>query len=68
MAPETGFSHPVIFHDLHSVFRYYYMRHTNYPKIFRIAVGESILANIESAKRLVIVANLSKANIEDLRK
>ena len=61
---EYKFSHPKIFADLLAVYKQYYSVHKNLPKIFRVTVGEYIMAELTEGMKIVIMANIKK-NRED---
>lgn len=56
---EREFKHPQIFADLLVLCQLYYPIHNNFPKPFRYAVGERILAELAECLRLIVLANAS---------
>ena len=51
------FKHPQIFSDVLSLTQLYYPLHNGFPKPFRFAVGERILAELAECLRSVVLAN-----------
>lgn len=51
------FKHPQIFADVLALTQLYYPLHNGFPKPFRFAVGERILAELAECLRWVVLAN-----------
>ena len=54
---DKTFKHPQIFADVLTLVEAYYPLHNNFPKPFRFAVGERILAELAECLRLIVLAN-----------
>jgi hypothetical protein len=54
---ERSFKHPQIFADMLMFCQIYYPIHNNFPKPFRYAVGERILAESAEGMRAIVLAN-----------
>jgi len=61
------FSHPKIFYDLFAIYKKYYSIHKNLPKIFRVTMGEYIMAELSSCMKMVVSANFKKSK-DDYKK
>ncbi len=57
----SKFSHPKIFYDFLAIYKKYYSVHKNLPKIFRVTVGEYIMAEISQCMKTVVMANLKRS-------
>jgi len=57
----SNFSNPKIFSDFLVIYKKYYSVHKNLPKIFRVTMGEYVMAEISQCMKLVILANLKKS-------
>ena len=55
-----NYSHPKIFSDFLLIYKKYYSVHKNLPKIFRVTIGEYIMAELSSCMKIVVMANLKK--------
>lgn len=54
---QSSFKHPQIFADLLMVVQVYYPLHGQFPRPFRYAVGDRIMATLTECCRLVVLAN-----------
>ena len=61
------FAHPKIFSDFLVIYKKYYSVHKNLPKIFRVTIGEYIMAETAQCMKTIVMANLKRSQ-EDYKK
>lgn len=55
------FFQPKIFADFLAIYKKYYLIHKNLPKIFRVTMGEYIMAELTQCMKIIVVANLKRS-------
>jgi len=55
------FFQPEIFSDFLTIYKKYYSVHKNLPKIFRVTIGEYVMAELAQCMKTVVMANLKRS-------